>query len=208
MYDIVYELWVAVVLFAGTNVDDIFVLLAFFSDKRFKTNTIIFGQYLGIISLAGASVAIAVGAQNIPRSYIGFLGLIPILLGVKKLWEVCRSHTNVNDDDRHSPISLHHSAKILIVTGVTVANGGDNLGIYIPIFATKPLWALGLYFISFLVLTGIWCWLALYLIRHQHTGKIIKSVSPYIVPWIFLCLGTLILFESGSLNIITRLFQR
>jgi len=49
-------LGIAVVLFASTNVDDIFVLLGFFADPKFRGRQIVIGQYLGITALYGASV--------------------------------------------------------------------------------------------------------------------------------------------------------
>lgn len=45
-----------IVLFAVTNVDDIFVLLGFFSDRRFTTRQIVAGQYGGIGALTAVSV--------------------------------------------------------------------------------------------------------------------------------------------------------
>jgi cadmium resistance protein CadD (predicted permease) len=37
----------AVLLFASTNVDDIFVLIAFFSDRAFRAREVVAGQLLG-----------------------------------------------------------------------------------------------------------------------------------------------------------------
>jgi cadmium resistance protein CadD (predicted permease) len=68
---------VAIVLFPSTNVDDVFVLVGFFVDKRFRTLDTVLGQYVGITTLFGASVA-----------YIGLLGVIPILISGKKLFEL------------------------------------------------------------------------------------------------------------------------
>lgn len=38
----------AIVLFASTNLDDIFALVGFFADARFGSREILIGQYLGI----------------------------------------------------------------------------------------------------------------------------------------------------------------
>jgi cadmium resistance protein CadD (predicted permease) len=41
-------LGIAVVLFVSTNIDDVFVLLGFFSDPKVKFRHVVLGQYLGI----------------------------------------------------------------------------------------------------------------------------------------------------------------
>ena len=47
----------AVVLFASTNVDDLFVLVGFLADPRYETRQVVFGQYLGVATLVAVSLA-------------------------------------------------------------------------------------------------------------------------------------------------------
>lgn len=77
-----------IIAFAATNVDDLFVLMTFFSEVprgKIKIRHVVFGQYLGIITLIGLSVAGSVGALLLPSAAIGLLGIIPIFIGVKAL---------------------------------------------------------------------------------------------------------------------------
>ena len=46
----------AVVLFVTTNIDDVFVLVSFFANRRFRGREITLGQYIGISSLPGLSI--------------------------------------------------------------------------------------------------------------------------------------------------------
>lgn len=84
-----------IVLFAATNIDDIFLLLTWFSqrDSKFKSTHIIIGQYLGFIVLVLLSVIGALGALIIPQAWIGLLGLVPIYLGIKAMIEQFRKRT-------------------------------------------------------------------------------------------------------------------
>jgi len=43
-------------VFAATNVDDIFVLLGFFSDSTFRVRQVVLGQFLGIVALTAGAV--------------------------------------------------------------------------------------------------------------------------------------------------------
>ena len=59
MESFVALLGIAVVLFAWTNLDDLLVLLGFFSDPRFRPRHVVIGQYVGIVVLYGVSVRFA-----------------------------------------------------------------------------------------------------------------------------------------------------
>jgi cadmium resistance protein CadD (predicted permease) len=76
-------------LFLVTNVDDIIVLSLFFArgaGQRGTTAKIIAGQYLGFGAILAASVVVSLGAQAfLPESAIPYFGLIPLLLGPRRL---------------------------------------------------------------------------------------------------------------------------
>lgn len=57
---------------------------------------------------------------------------------------------------------------MLAVAGVTIANGADNLGVCIPLFAQRPA-AISADAALFAALTGAWC--ALAFVKAAHTGS-------------------------------------
>jgi cadmium resistance protein CadD (predicted permease) len=73
-----------VVAFIATNIDDILILLVFFSqvDKNFRPWQIVVGQYLGFTILVILSLPGLFGGLILPQSWIGLLGLIPIAIGI------------------------------------------------------------------------------------------------------------------------------
>jgi hypothetical protein len=72
-------LGLAIALFASTNVDDVFVLVGFFADPKFRARDIVIGQYAGITALFGVSVVASLLSLVIPRAYLGLLGIAPDL---------------------------------------------------------------------------------------------------------------------------------
>ena len=68
--------------FAVTNIDDIFVLLGFFADRRFRTREVVVGQLAGIGLLVAVSVIVALAALVLPAHFVGLLRLLPIALVV------------------------------------------------------------------------------------------------------------------------------
>jgi cadmium resistance protein CadD (predicted permease) len=86
----------AVLAFASTNVDDLFILMMLFTvtSQSFRPHHILSGQYLGIITLIAISVIGSLIGIVIPKVYIGLLGFFPIYLGIRKFFS--------KDDDSDS----------------------------------------------------------------------------------------------------------
>ena len=77
-----------VTAFAATNLDDLFQLMLYFSranNNPQRERSIILGQYLGFSVLVFISVLGYLGSLLIPRHYVGLLGILPILLGIREL---------------------------------------------------------------------------------------------------------------------------
>ena len=130
---------VGLALFATTNVDDIVLLSAFFADRHLRARNVVLGQFLGIGLLTAVSAAAAIASMVIPEGWSGFLGLVPLVLGIQKLWQLrAGADTRSSDGEAggHERLERRTHSQVLAVAGVTVANGGDNLAVYIPVFAS------------------------------------------------------------------------
>lgn len=190
-------LGVAIVMFASTNVDDIFVLLGFFADPKFRARQIVIGQYLGIATLYAISVIASFLVLVIPAAYIGFLGLAPIYFGLKQLWELWKGIRTENNPEDHERASAGHG-NIAAVALVTVANGGDNISVYTPLFATRSVYEILVIGCVFALLTAIWLGSAHSLVNHRMLGAPIRRHGRRIVPFVLIGLGVLILYEAGT----------
>jgi cadmium resistance protein CadD (predicted permease) len=195
MGPLVAELVLAVVVFASTDVDDIVVLIAFFADPRLRPRQIVLGQYFGIGALCAVSIAGSFAALILPLSHIGLLGLAPIAIGAKKLWDARRGAAVTVEAKRHA-------AGIVAVALVTIANGGDNIAVYTPLFASRGAGDIAVFLAVFLAMTGIWCLLARWIVRHPMIGAPIRRSGHRIVPLVLIALGVLILVESGSYRLL------
>lgn len=189
---------VSVVAFASTNVDDIFVLLGFFAAPHFRARHVVLGQYLGISALVAVSLVCSLIALVIPPAYIGLLGLLPIGIGVKKLWETWRGQGDDAEGDRPAP-AAH---KILAVAAVTAANGGDNIGVYVPLFATRSLDERLVIIAVFAGMTALWCLVAHHLVNHRALGAPIRRYGHWLLPWVLIAIGIAILLENDTLLVL------
>ena len=127
----------SIITFAATNIDDIFVLMLFYSqtNKTFRAWHVVAGQYLGFTALVLISLLGFLGGLLIAREWIGLLGFLPIIIGVRH-W-LHRNDLPEDDLDGQKVSKAGVLSAIFGVSGVTFANGGDNIGIYTPLFCKQ-----------------------------------------------------------------------
>jgi cadmium resistance transport/sequestration family protein len=190
--------------FTATNLDDILILLLFFSQVNavFRRRHIVFGQFLGFTALVLASLPGFFGRLIFPPDWIGMLGLLPIAIGLSRL-------LNPETDDSEAEAELEQSENSFFtsflspqtysVAAVTVANGGDNIGIYVPLFASNTLESLAVILAVFFAMVGVWCYAAYRLIQMRAIADTLTRYGNQLVPFVLIGLGIAILVKSGTL---------
>lgn len=187
----------SVLVFVSTSIDYLVILTILFATQSRKyLKSIYLGQYLGTGILVAASLAAAFFLNFIPQDWIiGLLGLIPIVLGIRAIF--------VDDDVDEADLEVQLSqkgSKILAFTGLTVAMGGDNIGIYVPYFTGKTalqiLVVLGVFALGILVLGLVSQRLA----SVPAIGHTVENYEKVIVPIVFVGLGLYILLENGTFS--------
>ena len=190
----------AIALFASTNVDDMFVLVGFFADPKFRPREIVTGQYAGIATLFALSVLGSLLALVISRAYIGLLGIVAIALGVKRLFDLYRNRELTESSLEHPDTGRH--TRVATVAFLTFANGADNLGIYMPAFAIRSPIEIGMIAAIFAVMTGLWCFSAHWLVHHPRFGKPIRRYGQRVAPLVLIAIGVSIMYDAGSFGLL------
>lgn len=190
--------------FTATNLDDILILMLFFSQINtiFRKRHIVAGQYLGFAALVLASLPSFFGSLLLPRACIGLLGLVPIAIGISRL--VNSDQENDAEQDQTPAQSTWFSSFIspqaYSVAAVTFANGGDNIGIYMPLFASCTWQNLVIILGVFFSLVGVWCLAAYQLTQVPAIADHLTHYGNYLVPFVLISLGVLILVDSRTLE--------
>ncbi|MFF3058638.1 cadmium resistance transporter [Streptomyces sp. NPDC057909] len=190
-------------LFAVTNIDDILILALFFAQgagHRGSTRRIVLGQYLGFAAILAVAVAAAFGATFLPESAIPYLGLLPLALGLKAAWQAWKSHRDRGKDGEEAQ-AKEGGPSPLEVAAVTFANGGDNIGVYIPVFATAGVGAMSVYAVVFLVLVAVWCFAGRYFATRPVVAKALARWGHILLPLVLIAIGLLILIEGGAFGL-------
>lgn len=189
--------------FTATNLDDILILMLFFSQVNavFGKRHVIAGQYLGFATLVLASLPSFFGSLLLPRPCVGLLGLVPIAIGISRL--VTSNEDNSDSEERQTQptwFSSFISPQAYSVAAVTFANGGDNIGIYMPLFASCTWQSLAIILSVFFSMVGVWCFAAYKLTQVPAIADNLTRYGSYLVPFVLISLGVLILIDSRTLE--------
>lgn len=180
--------------FTVTNIDDFVVLTTFFAQpgRGAGTGRIVAGQYLGIGALVAVSALAAAGLAAVPGRWVGLLGLVPLVLGARGL--LALRHRRPGDP------------AVPVVRGVggvatlTVANGGDNVAVYIPLLHGAGAADTAVTVVVFAVLVGIWCAAARAVAGHPRVTAGLERAGHWLVPTVYVLLGLRIVLGSGLLS--------
>jgi cadmium resistance protein CadD (predicted permease) len=251
--------------FVATNIDDLIVLMSFFteatiSNSSLKVRHVFIGQYLGFIIILAASLIGYGISYAVPVEMLGFLGFLPIILGIKGIIEIIIEEfrkTNIdindiipndeistveletiryrNDDDGQitfelttqqqqqqnniipsAPSNIQFKQKILIllshcfnlqtlkITSITLANSGDNIAIYTPLFAQASKWQIGVYIAIFLAMVFIWLIFCYFFINFRPILSLAQKYAHYLVPIVFVGIGIYIIVTSDCFPWLAR----
>jgi cadmium resistance protein CadD (predicted permease) len=196
MVDILSPFAIGVSAFAATNIDDIFVLMMFFSSLSFPVRHVVLGQYVGIGLLIAISVLGSLISLVVPTYVIGLMGIVPIAIGIKNLIEIRKKDNSlarqvIQDKRNRSYLSF------VSVAAVTFSNGGDNIGVYIPLFSNyNTVSQIAGLIAVFFAMTAVWCIAAYYFVNHPLVAFRIRHIGKIILPFVLIGLGIYILTET------------
>lgn len=121
-----------------------------------------------------------------------------MLIGIKKLKEYYKMKKETDPNSIKYKITKNGSAlSFLNVGAVTFSNGGDNIGIYTPLFASNNIIGqIVLLVVLFLIMTAVWCSIGYYLVNHSFLAGHIRRIGHLILPFVLIALGINIMIEE------------
>lgn len=216
MDGVISSLEAAMAVAMATTFDDNIYLTGFFSETNRHFRPIhVMGELMGFSVLITTSfLASRLLAETVPLSIIGWLGLMPILIGLLNLLQLLQpaqireleplilkaSEAEGFPSKRlklGTVLRQHHTYR---VSAVTISNGGNNLSIYIPLLATSSATSALLTIVVCYMAVVTWLTLSFRLTRLPavaiHLSRHARRLFPFVLMW----LGFRILNDSGVLN--------
>ena len=189
----------ALAVYISTSIDYLVILLILFSQIHTKKGIcqVYLGQYLGTGLLVAVSLFAAYVLNFIPQDgIIGLLGLIPIVLGIRVAL--------IGEEDEEEVVEKLESRGMnrlfWIVALLTIASGGDNLGIYIPYFTSLAFSEIIIALIVFAISVAVLCYISYKLAKISFVSETLEKYERIIVPIMFIALGIFIMIENGTIQ--------
>ena len=211
---------IAFIAFVTTNIDALLLLILLFSQGTLTSRHIVAGQYLGFIIIILISTIGFFSKFIIPIAWIGFLGVIPIIIGIRGIKELIQPRktrkeiivpTDIYSQNR-VPTSLTHitfepllKLQTYRVFIMTIGNGSDNISTYTPLFASGNILHIEVLISLFLLFTGILCYVAYVISRFPTVSSTIEHHGRAILPFAFIILGLFIMIQNGTLLLFLQL---
>ncbi|ODG99257.1 transporter [Nostoc sp. KVJ20] len=217
--------WLIGTLFIGisaafaTTFDDNLYLTAFFGkvNHTFRPKHIIIGEFVGFTALVFASLPGFFGGLVLPEAWIGLLGILPIIIGISHLMSreeeeetlqaVSVNFTNSAKKKRQkkSLVATLKDRQTYRVSAVTIANGGNNIGIYVPLFASSNVPSLAVILCVCYLAIGMWCFVSYNLTRNPVMASVMTRYGRKVFPFVLIYLGLSIMFKSGTYQLVPNL---
>ncbi|HGQ6824986.1 TPA: CadD family cadmium resistance transporter [Streptococcus pneumoniae] len=192
----------AIGVYISTSIDYLIILIILFaqlSQNKQKWH-IYAGQYLGTGLLVGASLVAAYVVNFVPEEWmVGLLGLIPIYLGIR--FAIVGEDAEEEEEEIIERLEQSKANQLFwTVTLLTIASGGDNLGIYIPYFASLDWSQTLVALLVFVIGIIIFCKISRVLSSIPLIFETIEKYERIIVPLVFILLGLYIMYENGTIE--------
>jgi cadmium resistance protein CadD (predicted permease) len=178
--------------YIATNIDNLALLVAWLLAHRSSPWRIAAGFSIAAISVLIAAWALALSANVIPVEYVGYLGLLPMLLGLKLLLDLFRHRTSVNSDTAISKVSS------LAIAITLFANSVDTMLVFAPLIADSNNEADIRIVSAYLLVAAAWFVLAQFFSRHARRVPGIVAIGQWIAPLVMIAVGFYILNNTAT----------
>jgi cadmium resistance protein CadD (predicted permease) len=208
---------VAATAFVGTNIDNCVVTTAMVAASPVRrAHRIAAGQVAGFALVVAAAAAAALLLFEFSPAAVGLLGLVPLAIGLHGLWGLRPgAHEGGPVDptgggvERGGRRRVRRSSAADRAVGkgftaaalVTIAAGGDNLAVYIPLFrvggGTNVAVVVGVFVAGEIALTAMVLWAG----RHPRARTAMGRVGHVAVPVLLCILGVMVMAQAGTFGL-------
>jgi cadmium resistance protein CadD (predicted permease) len=211
------DLGVAAAAFVGTNVDNTVVAMAMVAGAPLeRARRIALGQAIGFVVLVAVAGAAAAVLFEFSTAVVGLLGLVPLAIGVRGLVGLAGRHPGGEAEAnvatgaaaggaapkrRRWPEQRAVGRSLTAAALVTIAAGGDNLAVYIPLFRVGGATNIGVVAAVFIAGEALVTWVILAGGRHPKARGAMVRAGHVAVPILLCCVGLLVLVQAGTFSL-------
>ncbi len=195
MLEVMTALGLIAISFAATNFDNLALLVSWLLAGTDDARRVLMGHLIGMGVLLALSVAFGEGADRLPLEYVGYLGVIPILMGLRGLHAVAR---RPGDEASDGSEIERRGAGPLAIAATQVANGVDTVLVLGPLLADSEQGADLVMIGGFVAMVLIWFGLARLLEVRAARLRILHRYGDWLAPLVLIVVGLYILDNTAT----------
>ena len=196
MFDVLTIAAVTASAFIGTNLDNLVLLIALYSRYTHQTRIVTAGYIAGMVSIGLIVFVIAEAGDFIPVAYLGSLGVIPVVIGLKGLFRLYQKKQDANE----SAPAVSDGGKMVFfsVFMTQLSNSADTI-ITFTIFQFDSKDTMDYVIsITFLAMTFVFAGLAYYSLKHQKLSNFLDRYGHWLTPFILIFVGLYIISDTAT----------
>lgn len=187
LQDILTAMLLAPIAYFSTNLDNLIILSAL-SHNSGAELSIRSGFIIASVTVFFLSLCFVMLGYFVRPDALGYLGIVPIALGVRQLLAGTLGPGN----------TVFDNASTRTISIILIANSADTIAVFGPLFAeSKPVVLIALA-AGFAASAAAWLVLATYIRLSVGRSERVGSLSRYATPLIMICIGVYVLMNTGT----------
>lgn len=183
----------AVVAFVATNFDNLLLTVAMLARPGQSLARVVVGVLLACLVVVLLCTAAAGAADAVPQGWLGWLGLVPLGLGLRELWRLRRAGAAEAQSPSGAP-----PLGALGVAASMLANSADSFGALLPLFAETRDELLLVAGAAILATGLLGCAVAHWITTHERLGAPLRRLGPLLLPFVLIAVGVYVLLDTPS----------
>lgn len=186
---------VAAGAYVATNLDNLILLISLHARYSSRRLQVSLGYGLGMLIVGVIALVVGKAAEIIPVQYIGLLGLVPLIVGLRALFVVLRQHPPGTDPDPRTG----DGRAVMVVTLVTqLSNGADTIVTFSILFADSGPATDLLISATFLAMLVLFAAAAVVALSHPWLAREARRIGHYVTPLLMIAIGAYVLTNTAT----------
>ncbi len=187
---------VTALAFASTNLDNLLLLVGWQLAGTSSAAQLFAGYALGMLGVLLIAVLLGLVGYLFPLEYLGYLGLVPMLLGVRLLIENFRAGPSDSAQMHQGAVAAASGA--LTIASTQLSNGVDTVLVFAPLLADSELVFDAEIAGLFLLLMVLWFGLARWLGSRALKLPVVSRGGRWLAPLVMIGVGLYILGNTAT----------
>jgi cadmium resistance protein CadD (predicted permease) len=179
------------VAFASTNLDNLLLLVSWQMGGSSGSGRLFAGYGLGMIGVLTLAVLLGLVGYLFPLEYLALLGVVPIALGVKVLFDEWRSRGG-------EAVAAASGATMIAVAATQLSNGVDTILVFAPLLADSQVVFDVEIAVLFLLMIPVWFGLSRMIGRQAGRLQAIQRWGRWLAPLVMIGVGIYILTDTAT----------